>query len=40
MHLDNKEQGERKGDTNEKYREHNLSVDISKIEKYYKFQFY
>ena len=40
LHLDDKEQGEGKGDANEKYREHNLSEDMSKIEKYYKFQYY
>ena len=40
MNLDDKEQGEGKGDANEKYREHNLSEDMSKIEKYYNFQHY
>ena len=34
LHLDDKEQGEGKGDANEKYWEHNLSEDISNIEKY------
>ena len=31
LHLDDKEQGEGKGDANEKYWEHNLSKDMSKI---------
>ena len=38
-HLDNKDQGEGEGDPDEEYWEHNLSVDISNIEKYQRRHF-